>query len=111
MLSSLVHVPCMASPEKIRIRVIYALPDRQRQVSLIVREGATVEEAIRASGLLQRFSEIGDAPKCAIFSRVVEPEYVLRDGDRIEILRPLLVDPKDNRRKAAQSARVGLRRR
>jgi putative ubiquitin-RnfH superfamily antitoxin RatB of RatAB toxin-antitoxin module len=101
----------MVSPESIQVRVIYALPDRRHQVTLRIREGATVREALRLSGLQQRFSEIAEAPKCAVFSRIVAADYVLRDGDRIEILRPLLVDPKDNRRKAAQSLRGGFNRR
>jgi uncharacterized protein len=95
----------------IRVRVIYALAQQQYQVSLRLHRGATVEDAVRASGLSNRFNEITNAPKCAIFSRPVEATYKLRDGDRVEVLRPLLVDPKDNRRKTAQSARRGLLRR
>jgi len=101
----------MDSPSLITIRVIYALADRQHQVTLRLRAGTTVEQAVATSGLLQRFAEIGPAPKCALFSRPVESSHALRDGDRVEILRPLLVDPKDNRRKTAQSARRGLLRR
>lgn len=101
----------MDSPSLITIRVIYALAERQHQVTLRLLAGTTVEQAVKASGLLRRFAEIGPAPKCAVFSRPTESNYVLREGDRVEILRPLLVDPKDNRRKTAQSARRGLLRR
>ena len=101
----------MVSPDSIQVRVVYALPERQHQVTLRLPRGATVEQALQASGLLRQFAEIGPAPKCAVFSRPVESRYVLREGDRIEILRALLVDPKDNRRKTAQSARRGLLRR
>lgn len=100
----------MVNREGIQIRVIYALPDQHYQVSLRIAEGATVAEAVRASGLAQRFGGVGENTKYAVFSRIVEPSYVLRDGDRVEILRPLLVDPKDNRRKVAQSARRSIRR-
>ena len=101
----------MGSPSFINIRVIYALADRQHQVGLRLPAGATVEQAVAASGLSQRFAEIGPASKCAVFSRAVESNFVLREGDRVEILRPLLIDPKDNRRKTAQSTRRGLLRR
>ena len=101
----------MDRPSLINIRVIYALAERQHQVNLRVPVGTTVGQALEVSGLLRRFTEIGSAPKCAVFSRPVESSYALREGDRVEILRPLLVDPKDNRRKTAQSTRRGLLRR
>jgi putative ubiquitin-RnfH superfamily antitoxin RatB of RatAB toxin-antitoxin module len=101
----------MESPEVLDVRVIFALADQQHEVTVRVRSGTTVEEAVEASGLVDRYSEIGSAPKYAVFSRIVEANYVLAKGDRIEILRPLVVDPKDSRRKAAQSARRNLLRR
>jgi uncharacterized protein len=112
MLLSCVRDRFMAQRKVIRVSLVYALSDEQHRVSICVGEGATVEEAVRESGISQRFPEIGALPKCAVFGRVVDLDYELKDGDRVEILRPLLVDPKDNRRKAAQSAPVGgLRRR
>ncbi len=101
----------MGSPDLFDVRVIFALADRQHETTVRVRNGTTVEDAVQASGLLQRFREIESAPKYAVFSRVVEANYVLARGDRVEILRPLLVDPKEGRRKAAQSARRDLLRR
>lgn len=105
-----VHELSMDKPSLINIRVVYALAERQHQVSLRVPLGTTIQQAVQASGLPRRFEEIGPAPKCAVFSRFVESDYTLREGDRIEILRPLVVDPKDNRRKTAQSTRGLLRR-
>jgi putative ubiquitin-RnfH superfamily antitoxin RatB of RatAB toxin-antitoxin module len=85
-----------------RVWVVYALPDRQAVEELELPESATVAEAVARSGLLQRFPQIGARPlACAIFGRAVADSQVLRTGDRVEILRPLLVDPKESRRRAA----------
>lgn len=93
-----------------RVWVVYALPDRQAVQELELPESATVAEAVARSGLLQRFPEIGARPlACAIFGRAVADSQVLRADDRVEILRPLLVDPKESRRRAAARGR-GSRR-
>ena len=103
--------PSMAQPEQIRVRVVYALPDRQPQVEVTMVSGGSVAEAVARSGLVERFGELQAAAlNCAIFGRVVAMTEQLRDGDRVEILRPLLADAKENRRKAAASARAGLKR-
>src|SRR5262245_50021915 len=96
----------MRAGESIRVRVVYALPDRQSIVDLVVASQTTVEQAVQRSGLMVRFTEIGLQPlKCAIFGRVVNASDTLTEGDRIEILRPLLVDPKESRREAAERSR------
>lgn len=98
-------------PEQIRIRVVYALADHQPQVQLRVPAQSTVGEAVRKSGLLERFDcEQMHAPQCAVFGKVVGLTDRLRDGDRIEILRPLQVDPKQSRRQTA-AKRTAPRRR
>ena len=85
-----------------RVWVVYALPDRQALRELELPESATVAEAIARSGLLEQFPEIASRPvACAIFGRAVADSQVLRAGDRVEILRPLQVDPKESRRRAA----------
>ena len=90
-----------------RVWVVYALPDRQALRQLELPESATVAEAIARSGLLQQFPEIGSRPlACAIFGRAVADSQVLRAGDRVEILRPLQVDPKESRRRAAARGRT-----
>ena len=90
-----------------RVWVVYALPDRQALQELDLPESATVAEAVTRSGLLQQFPEIGSRPlACAIFGRPVADSQVLRADDRVEILRPLQVDPKESRRRAAARSRT-----
>lgn len=102
----------MEKNEWLRIRVVYALPDQQPSVDLQVPSGTSLAEAVTRSGLLQKFPEARARPlECAVFGRAVPSTYELRDGDRIEILRPLLIDPKQSRRDAAQRARAEARRR
>lgn len=82
-----------------RVEVAYAKPDEQALLALDMPEGATVEDAIRASGLLQRFPEIDlEHNKVGIFSKLCKLDQTLRPGDRVEIYRPLLTDPKEARR-------------
>ena len=90
-----------------RVWVVYALPDRQSVQELELPQSATVADAVARSGLLQRFPEIADAPlACAIYGRAVVDSQVLCAGDRVEILRPLQVDPKESRRRAAARGRT-----
>lgn len=99
--SSIARASCMAS-DAISISVVYALPDRQEVVALTVPQGSTVGEAVELSGLARKLPEIAAHPlNCAIYGRVVEPTQKLRAGDRVEILRPLLIDPKEHRRQVA----------
>lgn len=94
-----------------RIWVVYALPDRQSVQELQLPEPATVAEAVARSGLLQQFPELGDRPlACAIFGRAVADSHLLRTDDRVEILRPLQVDPKESRRRAAARGRTTPRK-
>lgn len=97
---------CMAEAELISVAVVYALPDRQTIVNVRVPSDATVEDAVRASGLLEQFTEIARPPKCAIYGRAVDLAVRLRAGDRVEILRPLAIDPKEGRRRAAAQGRL-----
>ena len=97
----------MEKPETLRVRVVYALPDQQLGVSLEVAAGSSAAEAITRSGLLEKFPETASHPlACAIFGRAVPLTHPLRDGDRVEILRPLLIDPKQSRRAAAERSRA-----
>jgi putative ubiquitin-RnfH superfamily antitoxin RatB of RatAB toxin-antitoxin module len=97
----------MVHVEDIAVRVVYALPDRQVVVQLRVPLGTKVTEVVSRSGLLEQFPEIGARPIAyAIYGRVVEETYEVRSGDRIEILRPLQVDPKTSRRQAAARLRA-----
>jgi len=88
--------------EDVSVEVAYALPQKQEVLSLKVRSGALVSEAIEQSGILRDFPEIDLASaKVGIYSKQVKLDAVLRDKDRIEIYRPLLADPKEIRRKRA----------
>ena len=85
------------------VEIAYAQPQEQVILSVIVEEGCRTVDAIQASGILQRFPEINLAQnKVGIFGKVVDLQAVLREGDRVEIYRPLLVDPKQARRARAK---------
>lgn len=91
----------MAASDRIDVSVVYALRDAQTLVRVSLPSDATVRSALEASGLLRKFPEIGPSPACAIYGESAELTRPLRNGDRVEILRPLLVDPKEGRRRAA----------
>lgn len=83
----------------IRIEVAYALPNRQEIRSLEVEEGSSLKDAILKSGIIERFPEINvDQDATGIFGQVVPSSHVLREGDRVEIYRPLTADPRIARR-------------
>ena len=90
------------------VEVVYALPDRQRVVRLALPEGGlTAQAAVECSGLLDEFPELRDrALILGIYGTVCAPDRTLRDRDRVEIYRPLRVDPRTRRReRAANTAR------
>jgi uncharacterized protein len=103
------RAPCMAS-EDVSISVVYALADRQHVVKLNVPKGTTVAEALERSNLLEQFTNLRAAPpSCAIYGRIVALSQIVADGDRIEILRPLLIDPKEHRRQLAAKNKTKAR--
>jgi putative ubiquitin-RnfH superfamily antitoxin RatB of RatAB toxin-antitoxin module len=81
--------------KSIRIEVVCALPGAADAVTLSLPAGSTAAEAVAASGL-QGCGKIG------IFGKVVDPQTPLSDGDRVEIYRPLALDPKEARRRRAR---------
>lgn len=88
-----------------RVEVAYATPLRQKVVVLPVHPGATIEQAIHESGLLEQFPEIDlSQHPVGIFGELASLQDLVHDGDRIEIYRPLLADPKEVRRKRAKTA-------
>ncbi|MGO3910857.1 RnfH family protein [Huaxiibacter chinensis] len=90
---------------EIVVEVAYALPEKQYLQRVKLEEGATVEEAIRASGLLELRSEIDlQKNKVGIYSRPVKLSDQVKEGDRVEIYRPLIADPKELRRQRAEKA-------
>ncbi|WP_040976553.1 RnfH family protein [Necropsobacter massiliensis] len=88
---------------QINIEIAYAFPDHYYLKRFQLEAGTTVQTAILQSGVLQQFTEIDlRENKVGIFSRPAKLTDPLQDGDRIEIYRPLLADPKDIRRKRAE---------
>jgi len=84
------------------VTVAYATPERQLEIALQVEESCTVAWAIRRSGILEQFSEISLATAIVgIHSKKVALDASLKPYDRIEIYRPLLIDPKQARRQRA----------
>ncbi|RMF20023.1 MAG: RnfH family protein [Gammaproteobacteria bacterium] len=83
-----------------RVEVAYALPDKQKVISLNVPAGCSAYEAVVRSGIREFFPEIDpDSAKLGIFGKAIAKpaEHVLHDGDRVEIYRPLKIDPKQAR--------------
>jgi putative ubiquitin-RnfH superfamily antitoxin RatB of RatAB toxin-antitoxin module len=86
----------------VNIEVTYAKPEIQVLVALTLPEGSTVEMAIKASGLLERFPEISRSElKVGIFGIVCKLDQSVAEGDRVEIYRALVHDPKEARRQRA----------
>lgn len=91
--------------DKIVVEVAYALPEKQYLQRVKLDEGATVEEAIRASGLLELRDDIDlKVNKVGIYSRPAKLHDAVREGDRVEIYRPLIADPKELRRQRAEKS-------
>lgn len=85
------------------IEVAYARPDQQYLIVLSVPEETTVETAIALSGILTLCPEIGQTElMLGIFGERCLPDQPVKSGDRIEIYRPLLMDPKESRRRRAK---------
>lgn len=93
------------SASTLRVEVVYALPDRDWRVPLQLPAGATVAQALQAADMPSRVDGlVVDTTQLAIYGRAVGPAEPLHDGDRVEILRPLLADPKQARRERAARA-------
>lgn len=98
------------SADSFPIEVAYALPDKQKIITLNVRPGTTALQAAEVSGIAMEFPEIDfEKAKMGVFGKLfgtkglnTADEYVLQPMDRVEIYRPLLVDPKEVRRQRAE---------
>ena len=90
-------------PGMISVEVAFASREVQRLVELQVRAGTHAREALRLSGLAGEFPEI-DADRCplGVFGECVADDYALLPGDRVEVYRPLRVDPREARRERAR---------
>lgn len=102
----------MADFDLIRVEVAYALPHQQKIISLLVEPGTTALSAAERSDIASYFPDIDIATaKMGIFGQALGTKgietagtHVLHDGDRVEIYRPLICDPKDARRKRAEKS-------
>ncbi|WP_152226199.1 RnfH family protein [Pseudomonas sp. SCB32] len=99
----------MADPANIAIELVYALPERQSLLRLSVPYGTRVREAVLLSGIAAQFPDL-DVQNCplGIFGKAVArpDERVLEDGERVEIYRPLIADPKEVRKQRAARAKA-----
>ncbi|MDO8933693.1 MAG: RnfH family protein [Rhodocyclaceae bacterium] len=93
--------------DSIRIEIAYARPERQELIELKLPQGSTIQQAVEASGLLQRYPEIELAKaKVGIYGKLAKLDTALRDKDRVEIYRPLIADPKEVRKQRAAEGKV-----
>lgn len=91
-----------------KIEVVYALPHEQALLTVEVPEKCSVLDGVKLSGILVRYPELDEASiSLGIFSQAVKKpdETLLNEGDRIEIYRPLINDPKASRKKRAEKAK------
>ncbi len=91
----------------LKVTVVYALPQELFQEALELCPGSRVRDALAQSGVLEAFPEIDvESVPLGIFSRRVELNTPLTEGDRVEIYRPLKLSPTDARRLRAERRRV-----
>ncbi len=88
--------------QAIQVEVAYARPDEQVILTVQAVQGITLAEAVEKSGILQLFPEIDiETNKFGVFGKMTKTDTQLREGDRVEIYRPLIADPKEQRKKRA----------
>ncbi|KUJ83416.1 RnfH family protein [Microbulbifer flavimaris] len=103
----------MTDIKTIAVEVVYALPHEQRLIKLLVEPGTTAKEALVRSGIPEEYDEVDpDTAKLGIFGQSLgtkglagAEQYVLQPGDRVEVYRPLIADPKEARKQRAEKAR------
>jgi uncharacterized protein len=87
----------------LHVDVVFAGEDEVFRKSLQIEPGATVADAVRVSGIAADLGVGGiDPGRVGVFGRVVSSTTLVRDGDRVEIYRPLKIDPKEARRRRAR---------
>jgi putative ubiquitin-RnfH superfamily antitoxin RatB of RatAB toxin-antitoxin module len=93
----------MENPDLITIEIAYAKPSEQVLLSIQVSPETNIKQALEQSSILERFPEINldKENKVGIFGKVVALNQSLRNGDRIEIYRPLIADPNEVRKQRA----------
>ncbi|MEG0965205.1 MAG: RnfH family protein [Pseudomonas sp.] len=103
-------MPSVSEPSNLQVEVVYATAEQQWLLTVEVAPGTTLREAVRLSGIAEQVPDLDvDACPLGIFGKVVNEaaQQAVVEGDRIELYRPLLVDPKEVRKqRAAKVARV-----
>jgi uncharacterized protein len=97
----------MTENEMIEVEVAYALPEKQKIYGLLVEKGTSALLAAKQSAVCKDFDDVDlDSAKMGVFGQTIKApaEYVLQAGDRVEIYRPLIADPKAARRQRAEKA-------
>jgi putative ubiquitin-RnfH superfamily antitoxin RatB of RatAB toxin-antitoxin module len=96
----------MSEAQTIQVEVAYALPERQAILPVQLAAGGTALDAVRQSGIAEEFEGLNiDNARLGLFGKVISPGQVLHEGDRVEIYRPLIADPKLVRKERAARAR------
>jgi len=92
----------IGSAPDIEVTVVLALPDRATVIAVLLPAGATLDDALEASGLAKRHPDVDMARvRVGIFGKLSNRKAVLADGDRVEVYRALIADPKERRLKRA----------
>ena len=95
------------SEDKIKVEVAYATPEKQKIIGVEVDQGATAADVLAQSGIEKVFPEIDlAAAKIGIYGKAIQKTQVMSEGDRIEIYRPLIADPKASRAARAEKAKA-----
>ena len=101
-------VPDHTTAGSLNIEAVFALSDRQELVPLVLDAGATVVDALQASGFQQAFPDADfENLQSGIWGRIVLQSHLLQDGDRVEFYRELERDPREARRELAKAQRFG----
>lgn len=88
--------------EQFDVEVVYAKSSEQTILAVTAESGMTVMQAIQRSGITDQFPEIDlESAKFGIFGKAAKGDTELHPGDRVEIYRPLIADPKEARKKRA----------
>ncbi len=93
--------------KQVQVELVYATSERQELLNLTVAAGTTIAQLIDDSGIAGEFPDQGlESAQAGVWGRLVDHEYQVVDGDRIEIYRSLQIDPRDARRLLAESGRT-----
>lgn len=99
----------MGQDKLITVEVAFALPDKQAIIPLKVPEGASAYEAVISSGICEQFAQIDpEKDNMGVFGKAIRDpkKHILKAGERVEIYRPLLIDPKVSRSKRAEKVKL-----